>query len=385
MSLQPRNQSLIILAAGGTGGHIFPAEALARKLTERGHRLALLTDTRTHAYNGVLGSLDTHFVYSRYSWSLSFLSNLMESGLTLSRIFRAYRIIKMLAPKLVIGFGGYPSFPTVLAARLNRVKAIIHEQNAVIGRANKLLAPFSDLVATSFLETQGLSKDVDKVIHTGNPVRLEMNEFRKSRYKAPSNSEIINILVIGGSQGANFLDNTIPEVFSKMPEALISRIQLTQQCRPENLSKIRLQVSKYPIDAKVESFFLNIGALMAEAHLVIARAGASTLSEIAVIGRPALLIPYPHATNNHQYENALQFSLEGGAEIVKEENCNVNKLATKITELLLNKQKLEIMAQASRNSGRPNASNSLADIAESIVSKNQDNDLIKSHFKRDNK
>ena len=124
---------------------------------------------------------------------------------------------------------------------------------------------------------------------------------------------------------------------------------------------------------------------MAEAHLVIARAGASTLSEIAVIGRPALLIPYPHATNNHQYENALQFSLEGGAEIVKEENCNVNKLATKITELLLNKQKLEIMAQASRNSGRPNASNSLADIAESIVSKNQDNDLIKAHFKRDNR
>ena len=124
---------------------------------------------------------------------------------------------------------------------------------------------------------------------------------------------------------------------------------------------------------------------MAEAHLVIARAGASTLSEIAVIGRPALLIPYPHATNNHQYENALQFSLEGGAEIVKEENYNVNKLATKITELLLNKQKLEIMAQASRNSGRPNASNSLADIAESIVSKNQDNDLIKAHFKRDNK
>ena len=385
MSLQPRNQSLIILAAGGTGGHIFPAEALARKLTERGHRLALLTDTRTQAYNGVLGSLDTHFVYPRYSWSLSFLSNLVESGLTLSRIFRAYRIIKMLAPKLVIGFGGYPSFPTVLAARLNRVKAMIHEQNAVLGRANKLLAPFSDLVATSFLETQGLSKDVDKVIHTGNPVRLEMNEFRKSRYKAPSNSEIIKILVIGGSQGANFLDNTIPEVFSKMPEALISRIQLTQQCRPENLSKIRLQVSKYPIDAKVESFFLNIGALMAEAHLVIARAGASTLSEIAVIGRPALLIPYPHATNNHQYENALQFSLEGGAEIVKEENCNVNKLATKITELLLNKQKLEIMAQASRNSGRPNASNSLADIAESIVSKNQDNDLIKAHFKRDNR
>ena len=276
--------------------------------------------------------------------------------------------LKSLSPSVVIGFGGYPSLPTLLAAKVGRIKTVIHEQNAVAGRANKLLAPISNIVATSYLETQGLNKNKGNIIHTGNPVRADINKFRKIKYKAPQNGDKIKILVIGGSQGSKYLDNIIPKVLLKLPSNLISRIQLTIQCRPENIDQIRRKIVGSPVDAKVAEFYDNIAELLADAHLVISRAGASTISELAIIGRPALLVPYPHATNKHQHKNAYQFSKSGGAEVIIEENHNYEIIASKITNLLLNTNNLAYMAQASHKSGIPNAAINLANLIETLTS-----------------
>ncbi len=383
MNSQIDKKNLIVLAAGGTGGHLFPAEAVARILIDRGYKLALLTDMRTHAYGGTLSSIDTHFIYSSHSWSIKFISILSGALLTLFRVIHAYKILKSLSPSVVIGFGGYPSLPTLLAAKVGRIKTVIHEQNAVAGRANKLLAPISNIVATSYLETQGLNKNKGNIIHTGNPVRADINKFRKIKYKAPQNGDKIKILVIGGSQGSKYLDNIIPKVLLKLPSNLISRIQLTIQCRPENIDQIRRKIVGSPVDAKVAEFYDNIAELLADAHLVISRAGASTISELAIIGRPALLVPYPHATNKHQHKNAYQFSKSGGAEVIIEENHNYEIIASKITNLLLNTNKLAYMAQASHKSGIPNAAINLANLIETLTSSSECNINTKTLKKRE--
>ncbi|MBJ26922.1 MAG: undecaprenyldiphospho-muramoylpentapeptide beta-N-acetylglucosaminyltransferase [Alphaproteobacteria bacterium] len=383
MNSQIDKKNLIVLAAGGTGGHLFPAEAVARILIDRGYKLALLTDMRTHAYGGTLGSIDTHFIYSSHSWSIKFISILSGALLTLFRVIHAYKILKSLSPSVVIGFGGYPSLPTLLAAKAGRIKTVIHEQNAVAGRANKLLAPISNIVATSYLETQGLNKNKGNIIHTGNPVRADINKFRKIKYKAPQNGDKIKILVIGGSQGSKYLDNIIPKVLLKLPSNLISRIQLTIQCRPENIDQIRRKIVGSPVDAKIAEFYDNIAELLADAHLVISRAGASTISELAIIGRPALLVPYPHATNKHQHKNAYQFSKSGGAEVIIEENHNYEIIASKITNLLLNTNKLAFMAQASHKSGIPNAAINLANLIETLTSSSECNINTKTLKKRE--
>lgn len=358
----------IVLAAGGTGGHVFPAQALAGELIRRGHRLTLVTDSRTRAYGGTLGELDTHVVSAASPAG----RNPFKKAVALVRIglgvMRAFSILRHRSPSLVVGFGGYPSVPTVLAARLARVRAIVHEQNAVIGRANRLLAPGAAAIATSFPETQGLGAATARAVCTGNPVRSDIAETAAATYQPPGPTGEVRLLVTGGSQGARTLGRTVPAALALLPDSLRRRLLVNLQCRAEDVTSARDILAHSGIAGEVAAFFNDMPARLGAAHLVIARAGASTVAELAVAGRPALLVPYPHATDDHQSENARQISAAGGAEVIAEDAVAADTLATTLSELLGDDTRLSTLADGARRFGRPDAAEALADLAEAVIS-----------------
>tara|TARA_Y100001936_G_scaffold254164_1_gene326116 strand:+ start:19463 stop:20620 length:1158 start_codon:yes stop_codon:yes gene_type:complete len=366
-----KNQ-LIVLAAGGTGGHVFPAEALASELISRGYELALLTDKRAQAYKGTLGSLNRHIIFSSKPLTHKYISFAASSIFTAVSIISAWRVLKTLSPSLVVGFGGYVSLPTIIAARFNRISTIIHEQNAVLGRANQILAPMAKNIATSFPETKGTDSYQGKVTQTGNPVREEIITLCEQSYEPPEKSGTIRLLVLGGSQGAASIDNFIPAAIAKLPKSLTERLYLTHQSRLENVDLLRNKFSQLGIKANVQGFYRDIASKISESHLVIARAGASTISEISVMGKPALLIPYPRAIGQHQKRNAIQFSRNSACEILEEKNFSSEFLAEKMAALLSNTNKLKSMAKASKNFGRPHAAKELADLVEEVSPRSGD-------------
>ncbi|MBV9522415.1 MAG: undecaprenyldiphospho-muramoylpentapeptide beta-N-acetylglucosaminyltransferase [Alphaproteobacteria bacterium] len=353
----------IVLAAGGTGGHIFPAEALARALLARGRTVALMTDRRGQSFGERVPGVATHRIRAG-----RFDTGWLAKGLGLAQlmlgVFEARATLRRLAPAAVIGFGGYPSVPTLLAASRLGLPTLIHEQNALLGRANRLLARRARRIATSFAETGRLApRERARTAVTGNPVRPAITALRGKAYDRPDASGTIALLILGGSQGARVFSTILPDALALLPPALRGRLRLSQQARPEDLEGVRQRYAADGIAAELASFFDDVPARLAAAQLVLARAGASTVAELCAVGRPAILVPYPHAADDHQTANAAAFAAAGAGWALAQPHFTAARLAELLTELLGAPDRLADAAAAARALGRPDAAEHLADLA----------------------
>lgn len=358
---------LIVLAAGGTGGHVFPAEALAQCLESRSYRLALVTDARGAAYGGVLGRIETHRLpLARMSGGLvGRLRGIASLG---AGFYRAKSLLRGLSPSAVIGFGGYPSLPTMLAATRLGIPTAIHEQNAVLGRANRLLAARVDAIATSYPEVRFLAPELGRRVSlTGNPVRPAVLALRGAAYTPPAPDQGFRVLVLGGSQGAHIFSKVIPAAVARLAPHLRQRLDIAQQARAEDLAAARAAFEAIGLSADLQTFFADVPARLAAAHLVICRAGASTIAEIAAVGRPAILVPYPHATDDHQTANARALAALGGGWVTLNSEFNAMSLAERLSALLAEPAPLARAAAAAHAFGRPDAAERLADVVERLA------------------
>ena len=308
------SRGVILLAAGGTGGHLFPAEALAHELNERGWKVHLATDHRAERYSGQFPAVNIHPIQSATLGSKNPLAVLSAFWTIWRGVRQASKIIARIKPEAVVGFGGYPTLPPLYAATRRKVPSLIHEQNAVMGRANRALAGRVDAIAGGFLPEDESAAGA-KTVTTGNPVRPQILEAAKTPYVASAGEEPFRFLVFGGSQGAQFFSDAVPAAIELLPEAQRERLMITQQARAEDVARVKAAYAALGVEAQVSPFFTDMAARIAAAHLVMSRSGASTVSEIAVIGRPALLVPYPHALDHDQAANAGALAAAGGAEL----------------------------------------------------------------------
>ena len=359
---------LVVMAAGGTGGHVFPAEALAEELIGRGYRLALLTDRRGGAFSGILGDLETYRIRAggvagKKVWAV------LRSGCELTiGLFQARRLLRKLSPKAVIGFGGYASLPTMLAASFDGYATAIHEQNAVLGRANRLLSLRVRKIATCFESVRGVPKGIQhKLVPTGMPVRPAVIKSRDKPYPKFLTDRPLKLLVFGGSQGARVLSDVVPAAVRSLNDEFRRRLFISQQCRQEDLGRVGDAYAGTGVEVNLKSFFTDLPALIADAHLVIGRSGASTIAELTVIGRPAILVPYPHAIDNHQLGNAQAIDEAGGGWLINETAFTPVALARRLESLFNLPAVLERGAVNARAIGRPNAAIQLADLVSDII------------------
>ena len=358
----------IMLAAGGTGGHLFPAFALGEELGRRGIAVDLITDLRGDRYGT---GFPARAVYQVPSATLRSKSpgDVAATSIALARGTRAaFSILRRVRPSAVIGFGGYPTLPPLFAARLLRVPTAIHEQNAVLGRANRLLARRVTAIATSFSQTKFLTGALAQTaVLTGNPVRQAVIDAAARAYEAPGDDGVARVLVFGGSQGARFFSDIVPLTFFALSDALRKRLRIVQQAREEDLERVRAAYVDAGIAAEVETFFPNLPARMAAAHLVIARAGASTVAELTVIGRPAILVPLPHALDNDQLNNARRLAESGAGWCIEQRNVSPERLADDIEHHFSSPGALAAAAREAKNAGRPDAVVRLADFAVALA------------------
>ena len=357
-----------MLAAGGTGGHLFPAFALAEELGRRGIAVDLVTDMRADRYDTGFPAREVYRVASASPSARSPLA-LARAVWSLTRGTAAcLRLLRKVKPGAVIGFGGYPAFPPLVAARLAGVPTALHEQNAVLGRANRALARLVTAIAASFEHTKFLDGPTrSKARVTGNPVRDLVVAWASSPYQPPPDGGPCNLLVFGGSQGARFFADALPETLALVPDRMRSRLSVVQQCREEDLGRVEEAYGRSGVQARIAAFFPNLPEEMAKAHVVIGRAGASTVAELTVMGRPAILVPLPHALDNDQLQNALRLSDAGAAWCLEQKNYTPQFLAEALTGLLASPGKLAKAAAAARAQGRPDAVTRLADLVEELV------------------
>lgn len=356
----------VVLATGGTGGHVFPAEALAGELEARGLPFTLVTDSRGRQWQGALSRRPIHYI--RSASPTGSLRRRLAAAFTLGLgLFDAWRALGRIGPSAVVGFGGYASVPTLIAARLRRLPAMLHEQNAVLGKANRLVLGGAARVGTSFAQTRYLDADDRRARLVGNPVREPVRALRTSPYRAPSEGRVIDLLVFGGSQGAASFSQVVPDAILSLPVALRSRIRLVQQCRPEDIDRVRTRYAAAGIVAELAPFFADLPARLAATHLVIGRSGASTVAELATIGRPAILVPYPHAADDHQSANARAFAAAGACVVLAHADFTGAALAALLTSLFEAPRRLEAMAAAAHAAGRPDAAARLADLVAEVA------------------
>ncbi|MGB3900033.1 MAG: undecaprenyldiphospho-muramoylpentapeptide beta-N-acetylglucosaminyltransferase [Mesorhizobium sp.] len=357
----------ILLAAGGTGGHLFPAEALAHELTARGWSVHLATDDRAGRFAGQFPAVAVHPIRSATFGSKNPLALARAFWKIWSGVRQASALIGKLRPAVVVGFGGYPTLPPLYAATRRGVPTMVHEQNAVMGRANRALARRVSAIAGGFLP-QDQSVAGQKTVTTGNPVRPAVLDASKVPYEASAEGEPFRLLVFGGSQGAQFFSDAVPAAVALLPEALRKRLVVTQQARAEDAAKVEAAYAGLGMTAEVSPFFTDMAARIAAAHLVISRSGASTVSEIAVIGRPGLLVPYPYALDHDQAANAAALAAAGGAEVHPQSSLSAERLAHLIRGSMDDPHKLAAMAAAAKSAGKPDATRLLADLTEAIAS-----------------
>lgn len=380
-----------VLAAGGTGGHLIPAFALATELERRGHHIALITDERGAKIPGKPDFLTSHvlpagrFGRNPFSW-LKGLSAIMEGRRMALRLFESFE------PSAVVGFGGYPAFPALLASSGAGIPSIIHEQNAVLGRVNRLLAGRVDAIATAYPDIERLKpKHLGKVHLIGNPVRADVLTLRDEPFPSFTEDGLLKVLVTGGSQGARILADVIPDALSMLQPALRQRLQVTQQCRAGDLDRVRERYRTHDIPAELGTYFEDMATRLAGTHLFIGRAGASTIAELTAVGRPAILIPLPIATDDHQAFNTEEMVKAGGARMIRQPMATVkdtsdmgeegNDLRRKQSDIHAKMAKdisrqiqaiaqdpptLANAAHAAWNCGRPKAASDLADLVESF-------------------
>lgn len=352
----------MVLAAGGTGGHIFPAEALAEKMIARGQRVVLVTDTRfAHFTSGALSEIEKQTIHAGTvaGGFVKKITGLMGLGLG---IVQAWHLLGKLQPMCVVGFGGYPSFPTVFAASLRGIPTVIHEQNSVLGRANRILADRVDHIATSFPDTQMLPDNARAVTMTGNPVRASVKALRDVPYPQLQADSPIHILVTGGSQGAAIFSQVVPAAVGMLPDGLRKRVKIDQQCRAPELESVRTAYGKMGVEANLASFFVDLPARLSACHMVIARSGASTVFELAVAGRPAILVPLPTSMDNHQYYNADAFEHAGGGWVMAQPGFTPSALSARLEAFLNAPDALVKAAGNARQMGLGDAAEKLAEL-----------------------
>jgi len=375
MSGKPR---LIMLAAGGTGGHMFPAEATARALLTRGHRVLLVTDRRGAAHAEKFAGAEVRTIAAGGVAGRG-LPQRVAATLSLGiGLLQARSLIASARPDAALGFGGYAALPTVAAALLARLPAALHEQNAILGRANRLLAPYVRLVATSFDGTQAIrAADREKVVVTGNPVRAEIAALSTEPPLAMEANGPFRLLVTGGSQGARVFGRVVPAAIARLSETLRTRIRIAQQARAEDLEAVVAAYRACGVAADVQTFFRDMPERLAACHLMISRAGASTCAELTAAGRPAILVPYPHAIDGHQMANAQAIDAVGGAWLIPEHNFDEAKLANRIEALMTLPETLVAAARAARVVGRIDAAERLAALAERLLPANGNSEPLK--------
>ena len=356
-----------VLAAGGTGGHLFPAQALAGELMRRGRRVVVMTDGRGHNYGNAFPGAEIATVPAATFAGRSPFGRVLAFGIIGIGIVSALRKLSNLKPRAVVGFGGYPSLPVMIAAFIARVPALLHEQNAVLGRVNRLLAPRVAKIAASFPFARFAPKDSTRVVFTGNPVRPEAAALQSLPYAPPGSDEPIRLLVFGGSQGARALSELVPAALALLPEKIRARLDITQQCRADDVAMVESAYQSGRIKAEVGKFFSDLPRRMGQAHLVIARSGASTLSELTVIGRPAILIPYPFAMDDHQAANAAVLEKAGAAWVIRQDQLDAKTLAALLEKIFAEPETLRARAAAAKSLGHADAAERLADLAERLA------------------
>jgi len=322
-----------VLAAGGTGGHLFPAQALAERLVRRGAAVLLITDRRVDGYAMQVPGIETRQIRAGRLGGGPLQSACGVAAMAVGLV-QARRLLRRLDPAAVAGFGGYPSVPTMLAAIQLGLPTVIHEQNAVLGRANRLLAPRVRRIAIGFTDTPGLRPaDRARAAYTGNPVRPAIGAVAAG-YRPPRAGAPVELLILGGSQGARIFADVVPPALAGLPPALRTRLRVSQQARPEDCVRVAAELEATGIVAEVDSFFTDVPERLARAQLVICRAGASTVAELAATGRPALLVPYPHATDDHQTANARAFADSGAGWVIPQAGLSAATLTAILAERL---------------------------------------------------
>ncbi len=355
-----------VLAAGGTGGHMVPAHALAAELMRRGHHVALITDARGAKIPGLFDGVETHalpagrITKTPLSWIPGWQA--IRKGRMMS-----YDIFREFGPSAVIGFGGYPAFPALLGAKRGGVPTVVHEQNAVLGRVNRLVGGWVSAIATSYPDVARMKDGWREKTHlVGNPVRAEIIKIREQDFPPIDDNGIFRILVTGGSQGASVLSRVVPDGLGLLPLNLRRRLQVTQQCRAEDIESVRDRYAQLGIPADLNTYMADLPERLSWAHLVIARAGASTIAELTAAGRPAILIPLPSATDDHQTANVREMVDAGGARAIAESDFTPVELAKQMQKLGLDAVGLANAAKRAWGCGRPEATRDLADLIESI-------------------
>ena len=359
---------LILLAAGGTGGHLFPAEALGVELIRRGFRVRLVTDSRALRYSGLFSKdtidvVPSETVRSRNPLSLARTGVMLAAGMAV-----AVHLLRKLKPAAVVGFGGYPTLPPLVAARLLGIPGIIHDANAVLGRANRFLSSRVSAIATSLPGV--LDRDPElasKTTTVGTPMRPAILAASAVKYVGPEPSGPFRLLVTGGSQGARVMADIVPPAIEKLAPSLWSRLVLTQQVREEDMTRVRAVYDRLRINAELAPFFTDLPARLAANHLVISRSGAGTVAELAAIGRPSILVPLPGAIDQDQFANAGVLSEAGGGLRIVQSEFTPDRLAAEISALAAEPAKLAAMADAARKAGRLDAAERLADLVVKVA------------------
>ena len=361
----------VVIAAGGTGGHLFPAEALAAELVARGERIALMTDARSAAFESPAFGDAERFVLKGSGMVGRGAKAAAKGAFALAAgTLEARRILSRLDASAVIGFGGYPSVPPIIAARtLSRAKrpvTALHEQNAVLGRANRLLAPGADLLAVSAQDTARIPAGA-KLEVVGNPVRPALAALAGQGYTPPAEEGAIRLLVLGGSLGARIFADVVPPAIAALPEGLRGRLVVTQQTRAEDLPRVETAYREAGVPADLSPFFGDIATRLAMAHIVIARAGASTVAELAAAGRPSILVPLPNAIDDHQTANARSLAAVGAAWLMPQPAFTADALARQLGAVLTSPAVLARAAAAAAKEAHPGAARRLADLVQSLI------------------
>ena len=359
---------LILLSAGGTGGHMFPADALAQDLISRGYRVALATDVRGKRFEPFAGGIPTHVLNSGTIGAgiLKKIKSVLSLG---TGYFQARKLLSDLKPAVVVGFGGYPSVPAVYAAQTMKIPTVIHEQNAILGRANVFLAPKADRIAGAWAHVEGLENaDETRAIVTGNPVRPDISGLYNKPFPTIEQDGPLRIFITGGSQGASVFGEVVPGALAKLPPHYRARLDIVQQVAEEDIPRVKSIYDDAGIKSDLRPFFKDMALQLERCHLVIARSGAGTVSEVTTAGRPAIFVPYPHHADQQQKRNADSVADAGGAWVMTQNGFTADALLARLETFLQNPETLFRAAENARSCGRPDAARKLGNIVMALAS-----------------
>ena len=361
-----KDNKLVVLTAGGTGGHVYPADALATELEKRGYKVILFTDKRgLNNYKGKLGEIENKSIWSGSVVGKSVITKIMSLFKVSFGILQAIVLLIKFRPKCVVGFGGYASFPTAIAAVIMRIPLIIHEQNSVMSRTNRILARFATVVAQSFRSVKNTPTNV-KTFLSGMPIRKSIAALFEREYVEPDENGKICLVVLGGSQGAKIFAEVVPDAIKMLSEKEQKRLIIYQQCRRGEESELVAKYDSSLSEVEVKSFFDNMPDLYKKAHMIISRSGASSVYEIAAVGLPSVLVPLPSAADNHQYYNAKDFAIDEAGLIVEQKDFSSQKVKDILQDFMANPQKMKKMSIATKKIAIIDAAERLADVVEKI-------------------